>query len=110
MPIDAPLIVPPGEHKLVVRAEGKQDAERSVRVASGDEVEVTLKLVEKPAVAAVQPVVATELQTDVGAAAPAAAGTKRFALGAGFGTNLLLIGETGVPSIGVGFAVHPRIQ
>ncbi len=70
MPIDAPLIVPPGEHKLVVRAEGKQDAERSVRVASGDEVEVTLKLVEKPAVAAAQPVATIGLEAELGSRMP----------------------------------------
>ncbi|HSD89615.1 MAG TPA: tetratricopeptide repeat protein, partial [Kofleriaceae bacterium] len=48
-PLDTPIILPPGEHKIVARAIGHKDAERTVRVASGDEVEVKLVLAEAPA-------------------------------------------------------------
>lgn len=106
MPIDGPLIVPPGEHRLVVRAEGKQDAERSVRVASGDEVEVTLKLADAPVARSPGPApIETSYIAPVAHAAP-----KRFALGAAFGTNLMAVSDTGAPSIGAMVAVHPRVE
>jgi len=105
MPLDGPLIVPPGEHKFTVRAEGKQDAERSVRVASGDTVEVTLQLQDKPKEAPVQSL--HEDKVVVPAVPPK---PKRFSLAAAFGTNLLILPESGAPTVGVGFLVHPRIQ
>jgi hypothetical protein len=105
MPIDGPLIVPPGEHRIVVRAEGKQAAERSLRVASGDEVEVTLQLHDEPK----RPVVETlEVERPVTPAAPPK--PKRFGLGVAFGTNLLNVPQTGAPSVGIGFAVNRRIE
>jgi hypothetical protein len=111
MPIEGPLIVPPGEHKLVVRARGKQDAERSVRVASGDEVEVTLRLVDLPALAPSQPRETTLPVgvVDDGRRVPPAA-RKRFALGAAFGTNLMAVSDTGAPTIGGSVALHPRVE
>ena len=105
MPIDGPLIVPPGEHKFTVRAEGKQDAERSVRVASGDTVEVTLQLQDKPKEAPVQSLQDERMVMPAEPPKP-----KRFSLAAAFGTNLLNVPETGAPTVGVGFVVHPRIQ
>jgi hypothetical protein len=105
MPLDAPLIVPPGEHRLVVRAEGKQDAERSVRVASGDEIEVTLTLVEKPA-----PIVEQRVVVDTLSPSLAAPVQKRFGVGLAFGTNLMNVGETGAPSVGGSFAVTSRVE
>lgn len=48
MPLDMPLILPPGEHRLVARAEGYRDAERAMRLASGDELEVALQLAALP--------------------------------------------------------------
>jgi hypothetical protein len=110
MPIDAPLIVPPGEHKLVVRAEGKQDAERSVRVASGDEVEVTLKLVDAPSIVVEQPRETSLPPLTDGGSPTLPVRHRRFALGAAFGTNLMAIGDTGAPSIAASFAVHPRVE
>jgi Tfp pilus assembly protein PilF len=104
MPLDAPLVVPPGEHRLVLRAEGKQDAERSVRVASGDEVEVTLKLVDAPSAPPVE-----SLRVDAPVAPLAPPAPKRFSLAAAFGTNLMNVPETGAPSVGIGFALGDRI-
>ena len=105
MPIDGPLIVPPGEHRLVVRAEGKQPAERSVRVASGDEVEVTLQLTDEPKKQVVE-----TLEVDKPLVPAAPPKPKRFGLGVAFGTNLLNVPETGAPSVGIGFAINDRIQ
>ncbi len=48
MPLDMPLILPPGEHRLVARAEGYRNAERAMRLASGDELEVALQLAALP--------------------------------------------------------------
>ncbi|HEX5059704.1 MAG TPA: PEGA domain-containing protein [Kofleriaceae bacterium] len=101
MPIDGPLIVPPGEHRLVVRAEGKQDAERAIRVASGDEVQVTLQLTDAPK---------TGLVESLPPPPPPPPKPKRFALGAAVGTNLLNVPETGAPTLGVGFKVHPHMM
>jgi len=43
-----PLILPPGEHRLAARAAGRSEGERSVRLASGDEIAVELVLAERP--------------------------------------------------------------
>jgi Tfp pilus assembly protein PilF len=105
MPIDGPLIVPPGEHRLVVRAEGKQPAERSVRVASGDEVEVTLQLTDAPKA---PPVETLEIERPV--TPPPPPKPKRFGLGIAFGTNALNVPETGAPTLGIAFALGSRIE
>jgi hypothetical protein len=105
MPIDSPLIVPPGEHKLVVKAEGKTDAERSLRVASGDVVEVTLQLQDKPKEAPVQSLHDERMMVPVEPPKP-----KRFSLSAAFGTNLLILPESGAPTVGAGFSINERIQ
>jgi hypothetical protein len=36
LPIDMPLFVPPGVHRLTARAPGRADAEQEIRVAAGD--------------------------------------------------------------------------
>lgn len=95
-----PLILPPGEHKLMARAPGKKDAERTVRVASGDELTVELNLTELPAL----------VEKPVAVAPAAIARPRRLALGAGFGTNLRRVGETGAPSIGIVVALGSRIE
>lgn len=107
MPIDMPLMVAPGEHKVVVRSQGMKDAERTVRVASGDVIDVAMKLVELPAQPEVtrpaDPVDAVESRTT-----PAKA--RRISLGAGFGTNLRQVADTGAPTLGLGFALTSRLQ
>jgi Tfp pilus assembly protein PilF len=105
MPIEGPLIVPPGEHRIVVRAPGKNDAERSLRVASGDEVEVTLQLTDAPKA---PPVESLQTEREAGPPPPPP-GPKHFQLGAAVGTNLLNVPETGAPTLSLGYAVHSRI-
>lgn len=107
MPIDMPLMVAPGEHKVVVRSQGMRDAERTVRVASGDVVDVAMKLVELPAKVEVmakpvrEPVDATPIHPST---------PKRFALGAAFGTNLRQAADTGAPTLGLGVAINSRLE
>lgn len=103
--VEMPLIVSPGEHKLMARSPGRKDGERVVRVASGDELTVELNLVELP------PEPATNL-IDVanrpGTTTPARRG--RFAIGASFGTNLRRIDDTGAPSVSLGVAIGSRLE
>jgi hypothetical protein len=108
MPIDMPLMVAPGEHKIVVRSQGMRDAERTVRVASGDVIDVAMKLVEMPSKPAEAGPVASG---DVRVKEPlAVAGRKRFALGAAFGTNLRHVADTGAPALGLSVSVTSRLE
>lgn len=104
--VEMPIVLPPGEHRLVARMSGRTDAVRVVRVASGDELVVDLKTTELPA--STDPV-----GEEVVVTAPAItreAKPKRFAIGAGFGLDLReAIGDTGAPSIGLGVALGSRI-
>lgn len=105
MPIPMPLVLSPGEHKLVARAEGHKDAERTLRTASGDEIEIELKLAEAPKVEVPRGTDSTKTVVTV-IAKPA---PKRFTIGAGFGTNLRQISNTGAPSLGLGAAIGSRV-
>jgi hypothetical protein len=99
-----PLILPPGEHRLIVRAAGRQDAERSLRVASGDAIAVDLALAALPPPSAEKPAVVEHVVVD---------GTPivhRFSLGAGFGTNLRRTGDSGAPSLSLGVALNSRVE
>jgi hypothetical protein len=103
-----PLILPPGEHRLVARAKGWNDAERTLRVASGDEVtvELALALVELPPTPPERPQV-------IQSVAPVRSGPparRRFRLGAGFGTNVLRAADSGAPSLGLGAAIGSRLE
>jgi hypothetical protein len=108
-PFEEPIILPPGEHKLVARSVGHTDAERTLRVASGDEVEVKLTLGEaaaestKPAVIE-EPAVTTKVEVS------STSKPKRFSLGASYGTNALAAADTGAPTVGIGVALNDRIQ
>jgi hypothetical protein len=106
-----PLILPPGEHQLIARAPGRPDAERAVRAVPGDVLTIELTLGVPPAPAAppapLPPVAGiTERDTVVPVRRPA----RRFALGAGFGTNLRLPGETGAPSLAAAAALGSRLE
>lgn len=109
-----PLILPPGEHRLVVRAAGRRDAERSVRVASGDAVAVELVLSELPPTPPDKPpaVERVERVERVEPAVSAATSGRRVAIGAGFGTNLLRfsVRDSGAPSFGLGLALGARLE
>ncbi len=106
MPIDMPLIVPPGPHHIVAKAAGHGDVDRSLRVASGDEVSIQLDLPAEPKSTPPIPLVTTQKVSGVSAKHS----TRRFALGAGFGTNLASVGDTGAPSLGIGVAIGSRLE
>jgi hypothetical protein len=108
MPVEMPLMVAPGEHKIVVRSQGMRDAERTVRVASGDVVDVAMKLVELPADKTVTP---TEGPRDRAVDGPGvgAARARRFGLGAAFGTNLRQAADTGAPTLGLSVRATARL-
>jgi hypothetical protein len=110
MPVPMPLVLPPGEHKIVAKADGFKDAERTLRVASGDEAEISLTLSEAPK---------PKDEFGVSISGPTDTGPgyivdkpemKRFSIGAGFGTNLRAVADTGAPSLGVGVQLHSRLQ
>ena len=101
---EMPLIVPPGEHRLVAHAAGRRDAEKSLRVASGDELTVDLALAELP------PPVVPEPTPAVVASPLPPRGPRRLALSAGFGTNLRQLKDTGAPSLGFGVAIGRRLE
>jgi len=103
--VEMPLILSPGEHLLVAQAPGRKDTERRVRVASGDELTVDLNLVALPPDPVKDIGVA---DTTLVTARPTKA--KRFGIGAGFGTNLRRVGETGAPTVGLGVALGSRIE
>ena len=107
MPIDMPLMVAPGEHKVVVRSQGMRDAERTVRVASGDVTDVAMKLVEIQAAKLADVTPADDVNIK---GPPAAGGRKRFALGAAFGTNLRQAADTGAPALGLSVALTSRLE
>lgn len=99
MPLDMPLIVAPGEHKVVVHLEAKKDADKNLHVASGDEVSVTLKPGDMPK----QP-------EDKVVVVQAPEPPKRFSIMASFGTNLARVNDTGVPDLGLGVALNSRLE
>lgn len=105
--VEMPLILSPGEHVLLAQAPGRKDTERRVRVASGDELTIDLNLAMLPPepIKDVGPVVTTS-ETSARKTTKA----KRFSLGAGFGTNLRRVGETGAPSVGLGVALGSRLE
>jgi hypothetical protein len=108
----SPLILSPGEHRLIARVGGRRDTERAVTVAAGDRITVELATAD-PAPPAVtpprpgEPPAAVAAQPDAGPAPPRPV---RFAIGAGFGTNLRLAGETGAPSLGAAVAIGARLE
>lgn len=104
--VEMPLIVAPGEHKIGAQLAGKRDAEKTVRVASGDNLKVELSLVDVPAVQSETPVQRVERAQPV-ATRPAA---KRFRVHAGFGTNLQQLADSGVPNLGLGVALGSRFE
>jgi hypothetical protein len=122
LPIEAPLILPPGEHRLVARAPGRGEAERGVRVVAGDAIVVELNL---PGGATGPTGPATGPQGSPGRGAgpglgtttsapppPAARSPRRFAVNAGFGTNALRAAEadTGTAAVGLGLALGSRLE
>jgi hypothetical protein len=90
-----PLVLPPGEHRLIARAAGRRDAARTLQLRAGDSLAVQLELGELPRIT---------LERVVTAPAPGPS----LALDAGFGMNLRRLGKTGAPSLGLGAAIGSR--
>lgn len=121
LPLEMPLILSPGEHRLVARAPGRRDAERSLRLASGDALLVELAL---PSLTDPGPKIGGGGVADTGGpaggtgagglrgTAPGAAprAPRRFAVNAGFGTNALRVSETGLPTLGLALALGSRLE
>jgi hypothetical protein len=108
-PGSSEMLLAPGEHKVVAKAPGHKDEEKTVRVASGDLVEVSLTLAETPkmVITAEKPLEAAVVPpTRYSGESP----QRRFALGAAFGTNLLAVADTGAPSLGVSIAATSRVE
>lgn len=103
------MLLAPGEHKVVAKAPGHKDEEKTVRVASGDLVEVSLTLAETPkmVITAEQPHIDAAIIPPTRTFVPA---PKRFALGAAFGTNLLAVADTGAPALGLSMAATSRVE
>jgi hypothetical protein len=105
--LDMPLILSPGEHHLMARAPGRKDVERTIRVASGDSLMIELTLPELPPerpIAVDKPVIVAPPPP------PPPPRDRHFTLGAGFGTNLRRVADTGAPSIGFGYVVGSRLE
>jgi hypothetical protein len=102
-----PLILAPGEHRLVARAPGRRDAEQTVQVSAGQVLTIELALGElHPAqpgngggVEQVAPPPPSSLSSP---------SRRRLAVDAGFGMNLRRLGNTGAPSIGLGAEIGSR--
>src|SRR5262249_41369155 len=105
---EMPLILAPGEHKLVAHRDGFKDAEKTLRVASGDELEVELKLTERPPepahVREPPPTITTPVKPSPEIE------RRRFRIGAAFGTNLRAVGDTGAPDLSIGVALSDRAE
>lgn len=104
MPLDMPLIVAPGEHKVVVRLAGKKDGDKNLRLASGDEVSVKINLADAPKAPPPTEKIVVVREPE------APLGPKVFSIMAGFGTNFQQVAKTGVPDLGIGYAITDRLE
>ncbi|HEY0194153.1 MAG TPA: hypothetical protein VGC42_23710 [Kofleriaceae bacterium] len=102
-----PLILSPGEHHLVAHADGRRDADKTVRVASGDDLTVELALAELPQIQPRPPQPPAIERPAVVAAPPR---PRRFAIRAGFGTDLQRTRDTGAPALGVSAMIGSRLE
>jgi hypothetical protein len=100
-----PLILVPGEHRLIARAAGRRDSTRTLTVAAGEKVVFELPLGDSPATSIGK--VGTVDQVVSPIEAPAA--RPWLAVDAGFGMNLRRVGKTGAPSIGLGAELGSRV-
>jgi hypothetical protein len=97
-----PLILPPGEHRLLARATGRRDAVQTLQLGAGATLTVALALAELPPPP-------SEQVTATGTIALLAAPDRWLTVDAGFGMNLRRLGQTGAPSIGLGAAIGTRL-
>lgn len=100
---EMPLVLTPGEHRLIARAAGWRDFERTLRVVAGDALTIELPLAKLPpmpsgGVATLEP------------GEPLRPSPRPWlAVDAGFGMNLRRLGNTGAPSLGFGAAIGSRL-
>ena len=103
-----PLILPPGEHHLVAHADGHRDGESTLRVASGDTVNVELALADLPPA---PPPTTTIVEVERPAPPPPPEEHARWlTVGAGFANNLRKAGSTGDPSLSAGVLLGSRVE
>jgi hypothetical protein len=103
---ESPLLLPPGDHKVTARAAGRRDAERNLHLASGDELNVDLVLAELPPPPPEKPATITVVSpAPIGPEKP-----RRFAISAGFGTNLAHADDTGTVSFGGTATIGSRLE
>lgn len=102
-----PLILSPGDHKVIAIAAGYKGVERTVKVASGDELSVDLNLVAVPP----EPIKVSKQLTGF-EVVPTIVGGKDFKywLGGSFGTNMMRFGKSGVPGVGIGARLCERFE
>jgi hypothetical protein len=110
------LILAPGEHRLIARAEGRADAEQTLRVSAGEQRTIQLALpalLPSTVPPGALPGGGTTGGTGIGIRVPGptpAPAARRFAVYAGFGTNALRVSETGVPAVGLGLGIGSRLE
>ena len=108
-PLEEALIVGPGDHVVTAALEGHEAGERSVRVASGDALDVALTLeevvVKKPEVLEEEQAPPADLSDPV-----ATKRMRRFGVSAAFASNALEIDSTGAPVLGIGVAITDRFS
>ena len=102
-----PLILTPGEHRLVAHVAGKRDAERTLQLGAGDTITIDLPLGELP----LTPPGKVTTVAQVEAPSLRASSSRRWlAVDAGVGMNLRRLGNTGAPSIGLGAEIDSRFS
>jgi hypothetical protein len=115
---DAPLILSPGDHKLIARAPDRAPVQSDLRVVAGEERAVVLTLAAPagdPRRPPSGPTVGLR-PSDPSIRAPGPPPTqrapKRFAVNAGFATNALRVSETdtGTASVGLGLAFGSGLE
>lgn len=101
-----PLILPPGEHHLVAHADGHRDGESTLRVASGDTVNVELALADLPPT---PPPATVEVERPI-APPPPRDDRRMLTVGVGFANNLRKTAHTGDPSLSAGVLLGARVE
>jgi hypothetical protein len=111
-PLDELLVLGPGDHTVAARLDGHHPAERKIRVAAGDtlEVEFALEVIETAPATPAAPARQIETpETEITVAAPPPQ-LRRFGVSASYGANALEVSDTGAPVVGVGFAITSRLS
>lgn len=109
-PLGQPLILGPGDHVVRATLEGHESAERAIRVAAGDSLEVALTLAKVPeAPAEVRPEPGPEPEMAVRTTVRPMPVNRRFSISASFATNAIEADSTGAPVIGLAYTLADRV-